>query len=468
MENISVNGIDITDLVMSFEYYEELVQDVIIGNAVSTQIKLKLKNKDNELDGMLDYPFLIGNKTYEVYQKPEKWTKIISITLYDQMINSNINYDSKLDYTNEVTISAQLDEIASILDLEIDKTTLSAEVLNKTVKWYDNSEIIRYYLGCIAECDGKNAFIENDKIVFKTLSSNIHIIDYSSGYDLNELTTIGRVCLETGVGEPLSKGGSIGKTLYLNSANSYLTQQDVDRIYELYNGLSFYSFKSFKCRTDGYLQLTDIVKYHDIIIMPLSIKRIVNGGQAKDTLELSGDLTLQAVATVQVEKNVAASVKRIKTIVDQNEAQLKIVAEQSASNDRKIAELQLTTDGFKVATEKVEELEKKVGVTYWIESSLGYMLDESVEEIVILTAHFYIDEVEQDIEEKLYYNWYSVDYEGNETHIGKGKSVEVYTSAIGGRNVYFIATEEDGETFYFTDEKGNVFTDEEGNVFTYQ
>lgn len=468
MENISVNGVDITDLVLSFESYDELTEETIIGNAVSTQIKLKIKNKDNELEGLLGYPFLIGDKTYLAYEKPEKWTKVISLTLYDYMILANTNYNSELDYEKGVTISAQLDEMSSVLGIEVDKSTLSSAVLNKSVKWFDNTEIIRSYLGWIAECDGKNAYIEKNKIVFKPIAENTVVVDYCGDYELNEIMTISRVLLDVGVGEPISKGEDVGKTLYLNTVNSYLTQQDIDRIYDRYYGLSFYSFKNFECRDNGEIGLTDLVVYHDIIIIPLSIKRTVNGGQAKDTLVLSGDVKLQTVDTVIVENNIIRNVKRIKTTVDQNDAQLKIVAEQTQSNRKAISELQLTAEEFKVTAGTVEALEKKVALNYWIESSLGYSFEEESEDVSILTAHIYLGDNEYDVDGELSYNWYFVDLDGNETCFGSGKTIEAPVQILGGKYVYFTAGEEGGETFYFTDEKGNPLTDENGNVFTYQ
>ena len=74
MENVIVNGIDITDLVISFESYDEMNENMIIGSAVSRQIKLKIKNKDNQLEGMLDYPFIIGKQENLVDFKLDKET----------------------------------------------------------------------------------------------------------------------------------------------------------------------------------------------------------------------------------------------------------------------------------------------------------------------------------------------------------------------------------------------------------
>ncbi len=351
MENVIVNGIDITDLVISFESYDEMNENMIIGSAVSRQIKLKIKNKDNQLEGMLDYPFIIGNKTYIVYEKPEKWTKNISVTLYDYMILSNIVYDTKIEYPT--TVSTQLDEMSKLMNLSIDKTSLSEELLNKTVDWYDNTMIIRNYIGFIAECDGKNAFVEDDRIVFKSLATSTHITDFCSDYELNELLTFTRVCYDDGLIIPLSAGDETGKTLYISFNNSYIEQSDVERIYKMYHGLSFYSFKKFKCKIDR-LELTDLVSYDDIVIMPLSIKRTVYGGEARDSLELAGDITIKNADSVIVKEDPLKRIKRIQTTVDQSNAKIEIIAKEQEGISGRQSELEVSLDNIFASVESVE------------------------------------------------------------------------------------------------------------------
>lgn len=351
MENVIVNGIDITDLVISFESYDEMNENMIIGSAVSKQIKLKIKNKDNQLEGMLDYPFIIGNKTYIVYEKPEKWTKNISVTLYDYMILSNVVYDTKIEYPT--TVSTQLDEMSKLMNISIDKTSLSEELLNKTVDWYDNTMIIRNYIGFIAECDGKNAFVEDDRIVFKSLATSTHITDFCSDYELNELLTFTRVCYDDGLIIPLSAGDETGKTLYISFNNSYIEQSDVERIYEMYHGLSFYSFKKFKCKIDR-LELTDLVSYDDIVIMPLSIKRTVYGGEARDSLELAGDITIKNADSVIVKEDPLKRIKRIQTIVDENNAKIEIIAKEQEGISGRQSELEVSLDNVFASVESVE------------------------------------------------------------------------------------------------------------------
>jgi len=271
MEKIIVNGIDISSLVFSFQSYEEMDKEHLIGNAVSTQIKLTLFNKDNQLKNIIDYPFIIGNKSYIVYEKPEKYTNIMSVTLYDYMLITNQRYLSELTYPT--TITEQLDEMAILCGVNIDKSTLSSDALNKEVNWYDNTMLIRNYLAFIAQIDGKNAFIKNDVIVFRALAQVDHITQYCSNYELNEQLLFTRIAFDDGL-NLIEKGNDEGKTLYLSSNNSYVTQDDVNRIYEMYYGLSFYSFKIFKCFGIDELSVTDTITYNDFTILPLSIKRI--------------------------------------------------------------------------------------------------------------------------------------------------------------------------------------------------
>lgn len=370
MKNILLNNTDITHLVTSFEIYDEMNEDTVIGGAISTQIKMILKNKDDQLKGLLDYPFFIGDKSYIAYQKPETWTNKVSLVLYDLMICTNIPYDTKLTYP--VTVGEQLDEMSSLCGIEIDKATLSNDVLSKEVNWYDNTIIIRNYLGWIAECDGKNAFIEEDKIVFRALAASEHEIDFCSDYELNELITFSRVCFDPGTMVPLETGIDSGKTLYLSKDNSYVMQSDVERIHRMYDGLSFYSFKKFKCKEIEHLKLTHLITYHDFSVLPMSIKTKVNGGIAKDSLELSGNITLKNVESIVVKENYDARIKRIQMIVNQNNASMSVIAKDIADNKESIGKLVVSNKEIKT------EVAKKVG-----EDEIISKINQSAEEIKI-------------------------------------------------------------------------------------
>lgn len=364
MEKVIVNNIDISSRVTSMEYYDEMDKDLLIGSAVSTQVKLKIRNNDRLLDNQLDYLFKIGDKSYVVFEKPEKWTELLNLTLYDLMILSNVPYQTKLSYPT--TVEKQLDEMGTMMRVTIDKTTLSADVLNKNVDWYDNTMIIRNYLGFIAQADGKNCFIEKDKVVFKRIAGNKHQLDFCSDFKINELLTFSRVCYDNGL-EILSAGTESGKTMYVSPNNDYIEQSDINRIYQMYNGLSFYSFKKFNTKDNGSINLTDLMTYHELILMPLSIKCKVYGGEAKNALNMSGDISIKNVDSVVVKNNPTIKIKRIQTIVDKNKQTLEILAQDIKDGLGRITQLELSVDEIKMSVknteEKVEEVRLKPTIT---------------------------------------------------------------------------------------------------------
>lgn len=378
MESVIVNDQNISGYVTSFESYDEMDSDTIIGNAVSTQIKLTLNNRTGQLNDLMDYPFKIGNKTYIIYEKPEKWTKSISVTFYDLMIRANIAYDTKLDYPT--TVSVQLDEMSQMMDVVIDKSTLSIELLSKEVNWYDNTLIIRNYLAFIAQCDGKNVFIEDDKIVFRKIALATYETNFCSDYELNEFLTFTRVCYDDGL-NVLEKGNDLGKTMYVSANNSYITQEDIDRIYDMYNGLSFYSFKKFNCKALVGLKLTDLVTYNDLTILPLSIKRKVYGGEARDALEMSGDIALKSADMVVTKDDPTIRIKRIQTIVDQNNQQLQIIAQDMEDIEGSMAKLELNVNEISMTVsntqKEVNEIVNKPVISVSTNLPTQQVLDQS-------------------------------------------------------------------------------------------
>ena len=359
--SIVVNNIDVTELCTSIEIYEEM--ELLIGNSVSTQIKIKLINEDNLLADLLDYPFIFNNKSYLVYSKPEKWTSEISLTLYDLMIKANVRYKTSLNYP--CIVSNQLSEMATLMGVEIDISTLSDSVLNKTVGW-------------IAECDGKNAFIENDKVVFKAIGQTTHETDFCSDYEKLETVTFSRVCFDDGVITPISVGSTFGRTLYVNPSNSYIELADVERIHTMYSGLSFTTIKSFDCfGLPGY-KLTDLVAYDEMVILPIVQKVSINGGEAEDSVSFSCELKNKTADEVVIVDNTKNRIRRVQTQVNQLEGKYSVVAQDVDKNKEAIAKLELSADKFEVTVSKVEELEKEVRVTS-IECQYGVSSSKTTE-----------------------------------------------------------------------------------------
>ena len=347
MLDIKVNNIDISDRITSIESYYELPSDKLIGTISSLQIKLTVKNEDNLLNDLMDYPFIIDGNTYYIYERPEKWTKTVSLTLYDGVFKSNVKYISNLE---NPTVSMQLDEIEQIIGLKIDKSSISDHILERHVSWYDSNETIRTYLGWICECDGKNGFVINDMLTFKKLGENVHETDFCSNYDINELVQISKILFDDGI-RNLSNGTDVGKTIVLDSLNPYITDYDVEYIYHSYNGLTFYSFKQLSTFDIEGLLPADLVLYDGLMFLPLSIKIKYLGGEAQNSLELSGDLSLKANDGIITKIDTDEKIKRIKTVVDQNTGKIETVVEEN----KNIAKTSVTKDSFNVTVKELED-----------------------------------------------------------------------------------------------------------------
>lgn len=356
MNSIVVNNIDITDLCTSFQMYDEMER--LIGNALSTEIKITMKNKDSQLNELLDYPFIIDGKTYLVYEKPERWTNTISLTLYDLMSKGNINYDTTIAYP--CTISDQLDEMALLMDVEIDKNTLSDELLQKVVGWYDNTYFIREYLAWIAECDGKIAMIENDKIIFRQLATSSFETTFCSDYELIEQITFTRVCQNNDVGEPLEVGTDEERTLYIGKDNLYIELSDIQRIYDMYNGLSFYSCNKFNCKEVEGFSITDILTYHNISILPITIKTTVYGGSARNAVEMSCKINTKTAELVKVKK-ANPYVRKVEVAVDQLAGEYSVFVQNVSENYATKTDMNITAEGIKTDISKtITDLEDDI------------------------------------------------------------------------------------------------------------
>lgn len=446
---IVVNDIDISSHLLELKLYNEMNSDsLILGNAVCKKIEIKLDNQKNELNDLFDYPFHIYYKDnkllgiFKVYNKPEKYTGELSVTLYDNMYLFSDTYNSQFNYDNEITIADQLEEMSNMTGISIDVSNIHEEILLKCINWYDNTISMRNYIGWIAELNGSNAFVnENGTVVFRDLATvSYDTVDIES-YEKGEKVYFSRICFDDGILK-LEKGDKSGNTLYISSNNAYVdSQTSLDIIYNKYQGLSFYSVKAVKMANIENMYLTDLINYNDeFVFMPLSLQEVYGGGTYSiDTISgeinaINAEITINKIDT-------STKIRRIQTIVDKNDASLKIISENINDHDEAITKLEITTEGFKQTAEKVEELETKVAVTYYIESSLGYNFADELEEETTLVAHIYLGDKEFDESAKLQYSWFLVNDDKNETYLGEGKSINVNVQTLGGNSVYFIAND---------------------------
>lgn len=365
---ITVNSVDISNRLINYKIAADMSSDsLLLGNAVAKQITMKLDNQDNELSNLLDYPFIIQNDsnktgTFYVYERPEKYTGELSLTLYDNMYLFSQRYDTKLNYPT--TIEDQIDEMSLITGVSIDKTNLRTETLQKIVDWYDNTVSMRNYLGWIAELDGCNVFADpNGSIVFRDLATATYPTVDIETYEKGDLVHFTKVCFDDGILK-IETGTNDGNTLYLSSNNGYIdSDTSLDFIKEKYDNLQFYSVKNVKMANIDGLYLTDLVNYNnEFIFMPLSVSEVYSGG-TYSIASVSGEINSSNNEMIVNKIDNSVKIRRIQTIVDKNNQTLKILAEDLNDGLGKISEFELTLESISQnvsrTEQKIEEIELK-------------------------------------------------------------------------------------------------------------
>ena len=360
----TVTPVEITDLVVSFNSSNSMQEDRLLGNTPSMMLDLDLNNTDGVLSDCAGNTFLIDLKEADsteiptqefiVQEAPEKYTKKLSLNLYDVMIKFNKPYKSSLAYEKDKypTISQQLDEMSNLAGVRIDKTGLSNTVLNKKAQWIDTTIIMRDYIGWIAELSGTNALInESNTLVFRNLFTADHDIEFTSDFEKTDLITISRVAYDDGV-NLIASGNDTGKTIYIDANNSYCDSQTyTDAILAKYNGQSFYGMSDLKTFGKDTIKLGDTATYDGNKCIVLSIKRKYVGTQS--VVELDGEVALKNVDSVVTKVSDKVRIKRLQVKVDQDANKLEIVAKNLEDAKGDVGNLQVETNKIKTQVENI-------------------------------------------------------------------------------------------------------------------
>lgn len=356
--------VEITDLVVSFNSSNSMQEDRLLGNTPSVMLDLDLNNTDGVLSDCAENTFLIDLKEADsteiptqefiVQEAPEKYTKKLSLNLYDVMIKFNKPYKSSLTYEKDKypTISQQLDEMSNLAGVRIDKTGLSNTVLNKKAQWIDTTIIMRDYIGWIAELSGTNALInESNTLIFRNLFTADHDIEFTSDFEKTDLITISRVAYDDGV-NLIASGNDTGKTIYIDANNSYCDSQTyTDAILAKYNGQSFYGMSGLKTFGKDTIKLGDTATYDGNKCIVLSIKRKYVGTQS--VVELDGEVALKNVDSVVTKVSDKVRIKRLQVKVDQDANKLEIVAKNLEDAKGDVGNLQVETNKIKTQVENI-------------------------------------------------------------------------------------------------------------------
>lgn len=386
---VYVNNTDISSLITSLTSNIEFSNDALIGNAPSMELSMKANNENGEFDTLLDSPFILKKEdgtqlgVFNVIEKPERMTSELTLELYDNMVKTNINYDSQLAFPT--TIKNILDEISDIIVVDIDYSQMDAQILNQSINFWDNTELIRSHLRWIAEKAAGNFFADvSGGLVFIPFSTTTkHTIpkDDVEQFEKIENFILSGVLFDNGI-NPMLSGTETNNVLYLDSQdedNPYIsTQSDVDFIYGKLNGLSFWTSNNIKIAESDSLQLGEIINIaNNFTTIPISIKKTFLNA-TYDILEISGEISTKDKSKVIRVPSVNTKIKRLKTIVDQNEATLNIVSQNVEENTNKIGELELSVDNISLeVSESIENI--SIGGRNLLTHSGNYTSDSQVD-----------------------------------------------------------------------------------------
>ena len=362
---IKYGDLDVTHRLIEYKSSVAFADGYIIGNVPTMQLNLKFDNYDGILDDLdiTKYWEVQENENcevryFKVYDQPEKYTKSLSLKLYDNNYELDAPYTTQLSYP--VTVKDQLDEIETLTGLSIIRTNIPAYILEKEVSWYDNTIVIRNYLGWIAELFGANVFASGKgSLEFVQVTKDVFAkTDTLTNYEKNELYCVSRIYYENGL-NPLEKGDTTGNTIFLDSNNLYLTDEQnlIDKLYDQLNGLTFYSTKSISMISIDNLLPGCLVNYDDEFNFMVTDLSITYKGGEFSISEVDGNTPSKNEERVIKKITNSTRIRKLQISQDQEKLKLDIVAKEQENLNTKMGELSLSNEEIKT---KINEIESKI------------------------------------------------------------------------------------------------------------
>ena len=399
---IKYGNTDISDLLLEYKRTGSVKSDTpfLLGNAPSIELQLKFDNSSNilqTLDGQIkvydDENNIKG--TYFVYERPERYTRIVTLICYDNMLLLNVPYISNLSYP--ATIAEQLKEIGTIAGVNIISSPAVVQLLQQQVNFYDNTISCRDYLGWIAEIACSNVLCdESGNITFRTISTTSdYVTEDIESYTDSDLFIIERVCFDNGLLK-LEKGVENSNTLYLSSNNPYIDSEHdpTQRILDFYNHLSFNSLESMKAAGLDDLNLFDVIEFNSKKYLVLDFTSTYKGGQFQ-VQDIKGILQTKNAEKVTIKYDNDIRIKMLKVLVDQNENKMNIIAQEQDAQKSKISQLEVGVNGVSAKVdEKIFDVEQSITESY--SSSI-----EATSKDILLEVNKAIDSNNTDFDNKI-------------------------------------------------------------------
>lgn len=353
---------DITEYVTSLKSSIQFENNTpLIGNAPSQTFNIQIDNSSRVMENILDKVFRVYQDdelvaTLEVLEMPEQVFETLDLTLYDNLVKTNTPYNTNTQMYPCKVID-QLQEMSSMLHIDIDYSLLPSNILNKEVNSYDTTQNIRIYLCWIAEMSCSNVFCNPDgSIIFRPVTKEIaHEIkndDYVYSF------TKANKCDFTMVVDELHnfyKGDEQGNVLRTTQNNPYINaQSDIDYIFSKIGRITFDSVQQLKMRAVHGLELGEIVHYKDYLtVFPIKIeKTYYNGEMAHDVITVDGNVSSSLKSSYIGDQNYSAKIRRLMINVDENNQQLDIVSKEQDGIKENVGKLEIGFDKINSSVEK--------------------------------------------------------------------------------------------------------------------
>ena len=412
---IKYGELDVTNRLLEYKMSVVFSKGYLIGNIPTIQIDLKFDNYDDILTNLDISRYWIIQETenstiryFKVYDQPEKYTKALSLKLYDNNYSLDIAYDTKLSYP--VTIKDQLDEIETLTGLTISRTNIPSYISNKQVAWYDNTISIRNYLGWIGELFGANGFASGiDGFEYIQVTDSVfETTDTLTDFEKNEVYEVTRVYIDNGI-DSMEKGDETGNTMFLDSNNLYIDSQDIiDRLYDQFNGLSFCSASNIKMISIDNLLPGKLINYNnEFNFMVVDLTNTFKGGEFL-LADVDGTVTTKNEERVIKKITNTTRIRKLQVVQDQEKNRLDIIAQEQEDLNSKVGQLTVSNEeissSIEEITNKIEELDTKK-YTVSVENS-GTDLYMSTDTVTLSAKVFADNEDVTDDQIDVQFQWY--------------------------------------------------------------
>jgi predicted nucleic acid-binding Zn-ribbon protein len=234
--------------------------------------------------------------------------------------------------------------------------------MHKKIAVYDSSISARVYLSYIAEQAGGFACIGRDgKLYIRTIGEDTAELPlkYFQNFSWGEKFKISRVKYEDGI-QLFEKGDESGNTIYINQDNMYIVDQEqIDNIYDLYKDLEVYSF-------EGDSIIDPALDIGDILI--IDGKKVIYQGSSQYSGKFKASISSKIQSKAKEETTTRTPSqktinRRVQSQIDQENAKITQLTQETTENSEKIVEHEQTIDGFKQTVENIETTVETVKTT---------------------------------------------------------------------------------------------------------